>query len=79
METANLRASVGITGDSYDNALAETVNGLYKTKVIEYLKSDWLGLADVELATLNWVDWFNKKRLQSSIGYVSPLELENMY
>ncbi|WP_100222796.1 IS3 family transposase [Acinetobacter johnsonii] len=79
LETANLRASVGTTGDSYDNALAETVNGLYKTEVIEYLKSDWLGLADVELATLNWVDWFNKKRLHSSIGYVSPFEFENMY
>lgn len=60
LATANLRASVGTTGDSYDNALAETVNGLYKTEVIEYLKSDWSGLADVELATLDWVDWFNK-------------------
>ena len=54
LEAANIRASVGSTGDSYDNALAETVNGLYKTEVIEYLKSDWAGLADVELATLNW-------------------------
>ena len=51
---ANLRVSVGTTGDSYDNA--ETVNGLYKTEVIEYLKADWQGLADVQLATLNWVD-----------------------
>ena len=50
-EAANLRASVGTTGDSYDNALAETVNGLYKTEVIEYLKADWQGLADVQLAT----------------------------
>lgn len=79
METASLRASVGTTGDSYDNALAEIVNGLYKTEVIEYLKCDWLGLADVELATLDWVNWFNKKRLHSSIGYVSPFEFENMY
>ena len=47
LEAANLRASVGTTGDSYDNALAETVNGLYKTEVIEYLKADWQGLADV--------------------------------
>lgn len=79
LEAANLRASVGTTGDSYDNALAETVNGLYKTEVIEYLKSDWSGLADVELATLNWVDWFNKKRLHSAIGYVSPWQFEAMY
>ena len=56
LEAANLRASVGTTGNSYDNALAETVNDLYKTEGIEYLKSDWAGLADVELATLNWVD-----------------------
>lgn len=79
LETANLRASVGTTGDSYDNALAETVNGLYKTEVIEYLKSDWTGLADVELATLHWVDWFNKKRLHSTIGYVPPFQFESMY
>lgn len=79
LEMANLKASVGTTGDSYDNALAETVNGLYKTEVIEYLKSDWAGLADVELATLNWVDWFNKKRLHSAIGYVSPFQFEAMY
>ncbi len=61
---------VGTTGDSYDNALAETVNGLYKTEVIEYLKADWQGLADVQLATLNWVDWFNKERVHSALGYV---------
>ncbi|MFZ7793665.1 IS3 family transposase [Acinetobacter lwoffii] len=79
LETANLRASVGTTGDSYDNALAETVNGLYKTEVIEYLKADWQGLADVQLATINWVDWFNKKRVHSALGYVSPFEFEAMY
>ncbi|MEB3755019.1 IS3 family transposase, partial [Acinetobacter sp. MD2(2019)] len=79
LEAANVKASVGTTGDSYDNALAETVNGLYKMEVIEYLKSDWTGLSDVELATLNWVDWFNKKRLHSAIGYVSPFEYEAMY
>ena len=66
-------------GDSYDNALAETVNGLYKTEMIEYLKADWQGLADVQLATLNWVDWFNKKRVHSALGYVSPFEFEAMY
>ncbi|EXE66306.1 integrase core domain protein [Acinetobacter baumannii 83444] len=79
LEAANLRASVGTTGDSYDNALAETVNGLYKTEVIEYLKADWQGLADVQLATLNWVDWFNKKRVHSALCYVSPFEFEAMY
>ncbi len=52
------------------SALDETVHGLYKTEVIEYLKSDWNGLAHVEFATLNWVDWSNK-RLYSTIGYVS--------
>ena len=78
-EAANLRASVATTGDSYDNALAETVNGLYKTEVIEYLKADWQGLADVQLATLNWVDWFNKERVHSALGYVSPFEFEAMY
>lgn len=79
LEAANVKASVYTTGDSYDNALAETVNGLYKLEMIEYLKSDWTGLSDVELATLNWVDWFNKKRLHSAIGYVSPIEFEAMY
>ena len=56
LEAAHLRASVGTTGDSYDNALAETVNCLYKTEVIEYLKADWQGLADAQLSTLNWLD-----------------------
>ena len=65
-------ASVGTTGDSYNNALAETVNGLYKSEVIEYLKEQWHGVNDVELATLEWVDWFNKTRLHSTIGYVPP-------
>lgn len=54
--------------------MAETGHRLYKTEVIEYLKADWQGLADVQLATLNWVDWFNKKRIHSSLGYVSPFE-----
>ena len=79
MADSGVIASVGTTGDSYDNALAETVNGLYKTEVIEYLKADWQGLADVQLATLNWVDWFNKKRVHSALGYVSPFEFEAMY
>ena len=59
--------------------LAETVNGLYKSEVIEYLKEQWHGVNDVELATLEWVDWFNKPRLHSTIGYVSPFEFEKRY
>jgi hypothetical protein len=58
--------------------LAETVNGLYKTEVIEYLKADWQGLADVQLATLNWVDWFNKACTQCT-GLCITFEFEAMY
>lgn len=71
--------SVGTTGDSYDNALAETINGLYKAEVIHHLKQQWEGLEDVELATLNWVHWFNKKRLHSANGYLSPHQKEAIY
>ena len=52
--------AANMTTDMVVNAFDKTVNGLYKTEVIEYLKADWQGLADVQLATLNWVDWFNK-------------------
>ena len=79
MTDSDVIASVGTTGDSYDNALAETVNGLYKSEVIHYLKQSWNGVNDVELATLEWVDWFNKTRLHSTIGYVSPFEFEKRY
>ena len=79
MADSGVIASVGTTGDSYVNALAETVNGLYKPKVIEYLKESWTGVNDVELATLEWVDWFNKIRLHSTIGYVSPFDFEKRY
>ncbi len=79
MKDSGVIASVGTTGDSYDNALAETVNGLYKTEVIHYLKENWNGVNDVELATLEWVDWSNKTRLHSTIGYVSPFEFEKRY
>ena len=79
MTDSGVIASVGTTGDSYDNGLAETVNGLYKSDVIEYLKEQWHGVNDVELATLEWVDWFNKTRLHSTIGYVSLFEFEKRY
>ena len=67
--------SVGSRGDSYDNAMAESVIGLYKTELIRR-KGPWRGLDDLELATLRWVDWFNKRRLFGSIGYVTPHEYE---
>lgn len=79
MTDSGVIASVGTTGDSDDNALAETVNGLYKSEVIEYLKEQWHGVNDVELATFEWVDWFNKTQLYSTIGYVSPFYFEKRY
>jgi putative transposase len=70
--------SVGSVGDSYDNALAETINGLYKTEVIRH-QGPWRGIEAVEFATLEWVDWFNNRRLMEPIGNVPPAELETEY
>ena len=70
--------SVGSVGDSYDNALAETINGLYKTEVIRQ-QGPWRNLEDVEFATLTWVDWFNHRRLLEPIGNVPPAEFEAAY
>ena len=70
--------SVGSVGDSYDNALAETVIGLYKTEVIHH-RGPWHGLDDVEYATLEWVDWFNHRRLLEPIGNIPPVEYEAQY
>ncbi len=70
--------SVGSVGDSYDNALAETINGLYKTEVIRQ-QGPWRNIEDVEFATLTWVDWFNHRRLLEPIGNVPPAELEAAY
>ena len=67
--------SVGSRGDSYDNALAETIIGLYKTELIRR-RGPWKGLGEVEYATLEWVDWFNHRRLLEPIGYVPPAEFE---
>jgi len=75
---AGVEPSVGSVGDSYDNALAETIIGLYKTEVIRR-DGPWRGIEDVEFATLEWVDWFNHRRLLSSIGDVPPAEFEAMY
>lgn len=67
--------SVGSRGDSYDNALAESVNGLYKTELVRR-QGPWRGLEDLEFATLKWVDWYNQRRLFSALGYVPPAEYE---
>ncbi len=78
LEQAGFKASVGTVGDSYDNALAETINGLYKAEVI-YKDGPWKGVEDVELHTLEWVDWFNNRRLLSSIGDIPPAEFESLH
>ena len=75
---AGLVPSVGSVGDSYDNALAETINGLYKAEVI-WRKGPWRSFEAVELATLDWVDWFNNRRLLEPIGHIPPAEAEAAY
>ncbi len=70
--------SVGSVGDSYDNALAETIIGLYKTEVIRR-NGPWRNLEEVEFATLEWVDWFNNRRLFGPIGNIPPTEFEALY
>jgi len=75
---AGLVPSVGSVGDSYDNALAETINGLYKAEVI-HRKGPWRSFEAVEYATLEWVDWFNNRRLLEPIGNVPPAEAEAAY
>jgi putative transposase len=72
---AGVVTSVGSRGDSYDNAMAESVNGLYKTELVRK-QGPWRGLEDLEFATLKWVDWYNHRRLFSVIGYVPPAEYE---
>ena len=75
---AGTEPSVGSTGDSYDNALAETINGLYKAEII-HRRGPWKTREAVELATLEWVSWFNNKRLLEPIGYIPPAEAEANY
>ena len=75
---AGIELSVGSTGDSYDNALAETVIGLFKTEEI-HRRGPWKGLEDVEFATLEWVAWYNGRRLLEPLGYVPPAEFEQAY
>src|SRR5438128_1990267 len=69
---AGMEPSVGSVGDSYDNALAESVIGLFKTEVIRS-RGPWRGLEEVEFATLHWVSWYNTQRLLEPIGYVPPI------
>lgn len=75
---AGIEPSVGSVGDSYDNALAETINGLYKAEVI-HRRGPWRNFEAVEFATLEWVDWFNHRRLLEPIGNISPAEAEERY
>ena len=69
--------NTGNTGNSYDNALAESINGLYKTDVIHH--KSWKNHAEVELATLAWVDWLNNRRLLERLGHIPPIEAEKAY
>ena len=78
LAAAGVERSVGSVGDSYDNALAESINGLYKTEVI-YRRGPWRSIDAVEYATLVWVDWFNNRRLLEPLGYVPPAEFEEAY
>ena len=75
---AGIESSVGSVGDSYDNALAESIIGLYKTEV-NRARGPWKNIDEVEYATLEWVDWFNNKRLLEPIGNIPPAELEKAY
>ena len=75
---AGIEPSVGSVGDSYDNALAETINGLYKAEVI-HRRGSWRTMEAVEFATLGWVDWFNNRRLLEPIGNIPPVEAEERY
>jgi transposase InsO family protein len=75
---AGIEPSVGSVGDSYDNALAETINGLFKTEVIRR-RGPWRSMEAVEFATLEWVDWYNNRRLLEPIGNMPPAKAEARY
>lgn len=75
---AGIDTSVGSVGDSYDNALAESIIGLFKTEVIKFL-GPWKSVGQVEWETLKWVDWYNNTRLHSAIGYITPHEAEEAF
>ncbi len=77
LKEAKLLASTGSTGDSYGSAMAESINGLYKAEVIH--RKSWKNRAEVELATLTWVDWYNNRRLLERLGHTPPAEAEKAY
>ncbi len=77
LQEAELLASTASTGDSYDNAMAESLNGLYKAEVIH--RQSWKTRSEVELATLAWVDWFNNRRLLERLGHIPPVDAEKAY
>ena len=72
-----IKPSTGRVGDSYDNALAEAVNGLYKAELI--YSHPWASLTEVEFATMNWVHWWNNERLHEALGYHTPADITDMY
>lgn len=78
LETAGIAASIGSVGDAYDNALMESTIGLYKTELIKP-RRPWKTLSQVELATAEWIDWYNHRRLHGEIGHVPPVEYEAKY
>ena len=78
MVEAGIDTSVGSVGDSYDNALAESIIGLFKAEVINFL-GPWKSVGQVEWETLKWVDWYNNTRLHSAIGYITPQEAEEEF
>lgn len=75
---AGVQASVGSVGDSYDNAMAETVNALHKAELI-YARPAWPSVTEVEFATMNWVHWWNHDHIHDSLNYRTPVEIENAY
>ena len=82
LEIEGIQPSIGSVGDAYDNALMETINGLYKTECIRttvFHPGAYKTLADVEYATASWVDWYNNRRLHGTLGMITPVEHENAY
>ena len=75
---AGIEPSIGSRSDSYDNAVTQTINGLYKAELIHH-RAPWKTKESLELATLEWVSWFNHHRLLEPIGYISPAEAEENY
>jgi putative transposase len=78
LDAAGIAASIGSVGDAYDNALMESTIGLYKTELIKPQRP-WKTLSQVELATAEWVDWYNHRRLHGEIGHIPPVEYEANY